>query len=148
VVSPYVDAASVCKLTFDHTSTIRTVLQRFCRERDSGRLPSMGARVDNAAHLGQLLTLDQPRPPVPVPEFEGAPEALMPEELGLEAETQRHYATPRPASIAAEPVLDYEANLPPMNDLQLGLGQAGLERREMGTLPEQPADPSGGRPLG
>jgi phospholipase C len=137
VVSPYVEAASVCKLTFDHTSIIRTVLQRFCRDTGSGRLPSMGARVDNAAHLGQLLTLDQPRPSAPIPEFAEALAALMPEDLDLDPETQRHYATPRPASMTAEPVLDYEANLPPMNDLQLGLVRAGLERRELGAPPDQ-----------
>ncbi len=59
IVSPHVEAAAVAKTTFDHTSIIKTILLRFCRE--EGRIPDMGARVSAAEHLGALMTRAQPR---------------------------------------------------------------------------------------
>jgi phospholipase C len=44
---------------FDHTSIIKTILLRFCREGD--RIPDMGARVTAAHHLGGLLSRDAAR---------------------------------------------------------------------------------------
>lgn len=63
VVSPYVEPRSVAprEPVFDHTSIIRTILERFCRSAD-GRLPEMGPRVASAAALWPLLTRDEPRP--------------------------------------------------------------------------------------
>jgi phospholipase C len=46
---------------FDHTSIIKTILKRFCADKN-GKIPNMGARVGAAKHLGELLTEDQPRP--------------------------------------------------------------------------------------
>jgi hypothetical protein len=43
------------------TSIIKTILLRFCRKQD-GSTSSMGARVANARLLGELQTLDAPRP--------------------------------------------------------------------------------------
>jgi phospholipase C len=40
---------------FDHTSIIKTILTRFCRDAD-GQIPAMSARVAAANHLGHLLT--------------------------------------------------------------------------------------------
>jgi phospholipase C len=44
---------------FDHTSILKTILLRFCRDGD--RIPDMGARVTAAHHLGGLLTRDTAR---------------------------------------------------------------------------------------
>lgn len=63
IISPYVARASVSNTTFDHTSIIKTILLRFCAS-DDGAIPDMGTRVNNAKHLGCLLTLDKAREPV------------------------------------------------------------------------------------
>jgi phospholipase C len=89
VVSPWVAPRSTAvaggeKIVFDHTSLIKTILERFCR-RDDGTIPHMGARVDAANHLGWVLTEDEPRDPpklaqllAPMKEFRGdALEALI-----------------------------------------------------------------------
>jgi phospholipase C len=61
VVSPWVAAgfATPPELVFDHTSIIKTILLRFCRQGD--QIPDMGQRVTAANHLGTLLTEPQPR---------------------------------------------------------------------------------------
>jgi len=64
VVSPWVEKGSVSSTVFDHTSVIKTILLRFCRQGD-GSIPAMGARVAAATHLGELLSLTTPRPPTP-----------------------------------------------------------------------------------
>lgn len=61
LVSPLVSPGSVCHQLFDHTSILKTILQRFCRGAD-GALPAMGARVAAARGLGVALDLAQPRP--------------------------------------------------------------------------------------
>jgi phospholipase C len=53
VVSPRVHAGASHEV-FDHTSLIKTMLARFCRNAD-GLIPDMGARVSAANHLGLLL---------------------------------------------------------------------------------------------
>jgi len=55
VVSPWVEKKAVSQTVFDHTSIIKTILSRFCADRN-GRIPDMGARVRAANHLGELLT--------------------------------------------------------------------------------------------
>ena len=69
VVSPWVERGKVSHKVFDHTSLIKTILLRFCRRPD-GTIPDMGARVNNAEHLGTLLTLDTPRDPTPVSAYQ------------------------------------------------------------------------------
>ena len=70
-----VDEADVSKIVFDHTSLIKTILERFCRH-DDGTIPNMGTRVANANHLGHLLTRDVPLDPPPfdhvLPALKGA----------------------------------------------------------------------------
>jgi phospholipase C len=61
VVSPFVERGAVSSEQYDHTSLIRTILERFCRS-SSGAIPDMGPRVAEARHLGGLLTLARPRP--------------------------------------------------------------------------------------
>jgi phospholipase C len=126
VISPYVEPSSVSTLVFDHTSIIRTILDRFC-EREN---PWMGARVGNANSLGRLLERGTPRAKALVPDIEALPAVSPPIDLELPHDEQRRLAIPRSANLAAEPVLEDLANLPPMNDLQLGLVRAGLERRD------------------
>ena len=69
LVTPYVSPGSVSKVTYDHTSLLATILQRFCRQPD-GQLPDMGARVERANDVGSALTaspttFDPPAPPAP-----------------------------------------------------------------------------------
>jgi phospholipase C len=75
VVSPWVEARAVSSTLFDHTSIIKTILQRFCpsalnapERAGAGRArlglgPQYpGLRVAHANHLGELLTRATPRP--------------------------------------------------------------------------------------
>ena len=62
VVSPWIDAGSVSKMVFDHTSIVKTILLRFCRDGADDSIPHMSKRVDAANHLGHLLTRTTPRP--------------------------------------------------------------------------------------
>jgi phospholipase C len=64
VVSPFTAAGERVRTpVYDHTSVIKTILLRFCQK--NGQIPNMGARVANANHLGDTLSLAQPRPPTP-----------------------------------------------------------------------------------
>ena len=56
VVSPFVEAGVVSHELFDHTSLIRTVLERFA----PAGLGNMPARAQHARHLGHLLTRTEP----------------------------------------------------------------------------------------
>lgn len=60
IVSPWVKRSGVSHTLFDHTSIIKTILLRFCRQ-SNGTIPDMGARVAAANHLGELLTERSPR---------------------------------------------------------------------------------------
>jgi phospholipase C len=62
LVGPRV-AREVCHVRFDHTSLIKTILQRFASEPERA-IASMGARVQHAQHLGVAL-LDAPRSDIP-----------------------------------------------------------------------------------
>ena len=63
VVSPWVTPGSVSSMTFDHTSIIKTILLRFCRN-VAGAIPDMGRRVTAANHLGSTLAESTPTPVV------------------------------------------------------------------------------------
>ncbi|MEO8857269.1 MAG: alkaline phosphatase family protein [Burkholderiaceae bacterium] len=54
-----VDKAQCFKTVWDHTSLIKTILLRFCQK--DGAIPAMGKRVAEAAHLGEVLSLEQAR---------------------------------------------------------------------------------------
>ena len=69
VVSPWVERGAVSSALYDHTTLIRTILERFCRSR-AGAIPDMGPRVAQANHLGGLLTLAKPRPAPPAAALE------------------------------------------------------------------------------
>jgi phospholipase C len=63
VVSPWVTPGSVSSMTFDHTSIIKTILLRFCRD-PAGAIPDMGRRVTAANHLGSTIAATAPTPAV------------------------------------------------------------------------------------
>ncbi|NJN81596.1 MAG: hypothetical protein HC802_04445 [Caldilineaceae bacterium] len=65
VVSPWVAEQSVSHTVFDHTSVVKTILKRFCRQPD-GRIPSLSRRTDTATDLGCLLTESAPRTCEPI----------------------------------------------------------------------------------
>jgi phospholipase C len=77
VVSPWIEPRTVSHTVFDHTSVIKTILQRFCpaacdpltapgRRSGLGLGPQHpGTRVARASHLGELLTRAAPRPAPP-----------------------------------------------------------------------------------
>jgi phospholipase C len=67
VVSPWVEAHSVAKTVFDHTSIVKTILLRFCSE---GSVPDMGRRVAAANHLGEALTATSARPAPPQSDYQ------------------------------------------------------------------------------
>ncbi|HYN26444.1 MAG TPA: alkaline phosphatase family protein [Pyrinomonadaceae bacterium] len=69
VISPWVERGKVSHKLFDHTSIIKTILLRFCRQLD-GTIPDMGLRVTNAEQLGSLLTLTAPREPTPIEAYQ------------------------------------------------------------------------------
>ena len=63
IVSPNIAPGSVSSTVYDHTSIIKTILLRFA---SANGVPDMGARVANAAHLGDLLSTPA-RKAVPAP---------------------------------------------------------------------------------
>lgn len=65
VVSPWVAEQSVSHTVFDHTSLIKTILMRFCRQPD-GSIPSISRRTDAATDLSCLLTEAAPRKCEPI----------------------------------------------------------------------------------
>jgi phospholipase C len=58
-IGPWVEPGECHHNTFDHTSLIKTILQRFCSQ--SGPIPNMGKRVAEARHLGEVLIRTAPR---------------------------------------------------------------------------------------
>ena len=76
VISPWVKPGSVSHTLFDHASIPKTILRRFCpteleaqshpsgvaHRRQTSHPRSISSRVADAADLGQLLTLNEPRP--------------------------------------------------------------------------------------
>lgn len=65
-IGGHVDRAKCFKTVCDHTSLIKTILLRFCQA--DGKIPNMGRRVGNAAHLGEVLSLDVPRQAAVLPD--------------------------------------------------------------------------------
>jgi len=55
VISPWAKKAECSHQQFDHTSIIKTILERFARKAD-GSVPSFNLRVDAAKGVGDLLT--------------------------------------------------------------------------------------------
>ncbi len=66
VIAPWTAPAAAGHAVYDHTSIIKTILLRFCRNAEGG-IPEMGKRVAAAAHLGALLSESRPRAAPPIP---------------------------------------------------------------------------------
>jgi phospholipase C len=64
VVSPWVEPGSVSHTLFDHAAIPKTILQRFSPTAliANGRGHRIAKRVSASADLGEVLTLDEPRP--------------------------------------------------------------------------------------
>ncbi|HYM44931.1 MAG TPA: alkaline phosphatase family protein [Solirubrobacteraceae bacterium] len=60
VVSPWIEPGTVCHTIFDHTSILKTILLRFCRD-GKGTIPDMGPRVSGANDLSALLAASAAR---------------------------------------------------------------------------------------
>lgn len=121
VVSPWAEADKISHVVFDHTSIIKTILLKFCRQPD-GSIPNMGARVNAANHLGVLLTRTSPRPAPPVTAFEPLVASL----AAWRAEALRSSLMLQAAG---------EVSHPEPNDLQEGVKRARRRLRAQG-LPE------------
>jgi phospholipase C len=70
VVSPFVEPRTVSHTVFDHTSIIRTILERFGVDGAVDAMAEKGPRVAKAENLGRLLTRD-PGEHVGKPEYHG-----------------------------------------------------------------------------
>jgi phospholipase C len=68
VVSPWVEPKQHSHIVFDHTSIIKTALLRFCGSNAESYIKDMGPRVEQANHLGELLTRQEPRKAQPLNE--------------------------------------------------------------------------------
>jgi len=60
VISPWIGRRSVSHEVFDHTSILKTILLRFCRQSE-GSIPHMSERVEAATPLSVLFTERQAR---------------------------------------------------------------------------------------
>jgi phospholipase C len=129
IVSPWVERRSVCSTVFDHTSIIKTILARFCpgaaddqsslgraSGRSGARPRHLGTRVARARHLGELLSLDSPRPAPSRDELVGRASART--------------AQPAGASMPAEAA--------ELNDLQRSIRAAEQELARRGHPPHTP----------
>jgi phospholipase C len=134
VASAWIPERSVAKLGFDHTSIIRTVLERFRAD----AVDQMGSRVSAAHHLGALLKLDSPRATVPtapdVPfavdeAFEGAPSPEARAEIERQTEASLQIETLQ--DLPGERLIPYAPSPEKavVNDLQFGLAAATGELR-------------------
>ena len=116
VVSPFVEAGSVApqEQVFDHTSILKTILLRFCREGD--RIPDMGARVTAAHHLGGLLRRASAR--ADVASHDAAAERIVRWRSGF---SERRFQE-----------LDAQPQARPLTELQSGYVKAARALREAG----------------
>jgi phospholipase C len=72
IVSPWVVPGSVSSEIFDHTSIVKTILTRFCKD-SAGAIPVMSDRVTAANHLGAVLSRSTA---APAPAMTGAVAAM------------------------------------------------------------------------
>ncbi len=122
VISPYVERGHASNLIFDHTSIIKTILLRFCSQAD-GSVPFMGTRVQEANHLGSLLTRDTPKKAAPLTKIINTIAARRTEMFKDNLLLQATGSAPLPA---------------PLNELQKGLIAAREKLRAEGLPEDQP----------
>jgi phospholipase C len=136
VVSPWVPRGSVSHTLFDHTSIIKTILQRFCQaeqlERPSswgtirewlqpGHPHYLGLRTTAANDLAELLTEPRPRAPADHQHL-------------LEEAANRKAADVRAAFTGSA----RRTTSPRFSDLQAGIALAARYLRQHGLPPHQP----------
>jgi phospholipase C len=113
-----VSTGSVSSTIYDHTSIIKTILARFCRNAN-GTVPDMGARVRAAQHLGGLLTEPSARPAIPRSSYQ----ELVTQTQSWGDKLAAHETIPTRASLQAEAsVTDFQQEF-------LALRQAVLAQR-------------------
>jgi len=61
VISPFVSAGKIDATVFDHTAILKTILVHNRATLPGSALASFGPRVNESAHLGQVLDLSAPR---------------------------------------------------------------------------------------
>lgn len=125
VVSPWIKRGTVSSTVFDHASVIKTILLRFCKLPD-GRIPDLGARVNGATHLGELLSLPTARPAPPKSKVRPLIDATGRWRASVAAEKMEALA----GGVAPEP--------PELNELQEGFLTANAELRKAGVPQGQP----------
>jgi len=116
IASPWVTPGAVSHTLFDHTSIIKTILQRFCSKElehlhglsaarhwlEPGHPHYLGLRVESANGLGELLSLAAPRP---APERAALGQTLAAERAALAA-----FAITSPPTVgaASRPLTDHQ----------------------------------------
>ena len=135
IVSPWVEPGSVSHTVFDHTTIIKTILLRFCRQalrkpqrhqgllarlRTHGQPRYMGTRVAHANDLGELLARTVPRP--------------APDRYALIEDAAARAAARTQGSPTDHDVLTRR----PATDLQKRIAAANRELRRLGHPPDQP----------
>jgi phospholipase C len=116
IASPWVEPGVPSHTLFDHTSLIKTILLRFCRDAQ-GRIPDMGKRVLSANHLGGVLTRAVPQEP---PDFKPIVETVASWQTEVFKNRLNEF------SLQAGP-----APRPP-SELQTGLSRARKKLEQMG----------------
>jgi phospholipase C len=114
IISPWVKAGGANHTIFDHTSILKTILQRFLVLPD-GSVPPMHARVNAAMGLGGILSEPTARTdatPAPVPVLATPPATLS--VTGAQALLGTS-GTPRPIT-PAQPLNDYQKVLKSVAD--------------------------------
>ncbi len=119
IASPWVPRGAVSHTLFDHTSIIKTILQRFCSQElehlhgfkalahllETGHPHYVGKRVDAAAGLGQLLTEATARP---------APDrAALGDTLAAHRAAMAAFAVKSPPTVgaASRPLTDHQVHM-------------------------------------
>jgi phospholipase C len=127
IVGPRV-SRKVCHRLLDHTTLIKTILQRFAADPEQA-IARIGPRVAHAPHLGVVL-LDEPRKDIPEPD--GAREAI--DVWSAEARASRRGAK----DAGYSPAPDGAARPFALHEFQEDFVRFALAMRAIGLPPGQP----------
>ncbi len=136
IASPWVARGVVSHTLFDHTSIIKTIMERFCSDElehrhglgaiihwlEKGHPHYVGRRVEEATGLGVLLTETQPRP---APDRDALGERIAAERAKIAA-----FAVKSPPTVGAASR--------PLTDHQVHMAQAADHLRQHGLPAGQP----------
>jgi phospholipase C len=121
IVSPWVEPGKPSSLVFDHTSLIKTILIRFCRD-DKGQIPALGKRVSAANHLGSVLSRTVPQDLVDFSDIIETVANWQSDSFKSRLTEFKHQAGPQPREVS---------------ELQAGLSRARKQLEKMGLPPGQ-----------